>query len=573
MSDHNKAMLHVEDLTVELVNPATASFTQILHGISLKLEPGQVLGVTGPSGGGKSTLVSTLAGLLPDSARVSANAFETTAWEDSSGETSGDAESRRTDFGGADFGSVDRLSARVWQARLQSKLGSRMFVISQDARSTLFPHRTIAWHLKRADSVASRQGSPTRSWTPAGALAAVGFNSPEQYLTRLPGQVSTGECQRVQLAMAGRLPLSFLLADEPFASVDPERTQILARQLRQMAAAGLSVLLVTHDLELLQYAADSLLVIHQGRVAVNGTPDTLLVPDDVPHALQPVSTSTDSQAATSAPADDSSRGMTDVVVRAESLSKVFRNSSLWGKVTETTALRDRSITVPVGSRMALLGDSGSGKTTFARIVMNLDTVTTGSLSRYPLTENDESWNNHLSSPRQYRLWQHFQMVYQDTDLIFDPAARLGDALVQVARVAFPERSTTELWSCSGQWLHRFGLPDDALLAPVTRLSGGEKRRAAIVRSLLAMRVDAPSPSFSNSTEPTVTASEVITRARRLLILDEPTVGLDRFWQDMLIDELINVQRDCGLTYLVISHDPQFVARFCNHVVEWKPCRT
>lgn len=548
--------MRVDDLSVELLNPGTGCHSRVLDGVSMQLSPGELVGVTGPSGGGKSTLASALAGLLPDAARVRVASCQ---------------------LGSFNLSSLrDVLSGQEWSQRTRLGWGASLFLISQDARSTLFPHRTVEWHLRRADAIARRQQVGQDRWRPEQALEEVGFASPEEYLRRLPSGLSTGECQRVQWVMASRLPIQWLIADEPFASVDEERALHLAGQLREVAATGRAVLLISHHLALLRRVADSMLVVHHGQVLTRGAAEEVLVADEDTIALQsqPQATSSVCVPTTSV----------ELVLKATNLTKSFGRSHWWNASKPTVVLENCQFEIPVGARVGLLGKSGRGKTTFARIIMGLTAPTSGTIERLPSTSS--SVTGTLAPEECHELWRHFQMVHQDTDLVFDPSCRLGDALVQVVRAARPELSQSAAWQHAGQSLQRFGLAPDVMLAPATRLSGGEKRRAAIVRSLLTMgvnwltaepqRTDAATTAVGRTLLPVPRndgqeCPSYTSPVRRLLILDEPTVGLDRFWQQVVRDELLAVQRPFGLTYFVISHDRNFVREFCEpqYIVEWK----
>lgn len=532
--------MFVADLTVELLNPSTGRHSRVLEGASLHLKTGQVMGVTGPSGSGKSTLASALAGMLPNAARVMLKTCELGAFKASN--------------------SREVVAGDVWSERVRAGWGTSMFLISQDARSTLFPNRTIEWHLRRADAVARRVQPRLTQWRPEQALAEVGFQKPESFLNRLPGSLSTGQCQRVQWAMASRLPIQWLIADEPFASVDDTRAIQLANQIRDFAGQGRGVLLISHQLELLQRVSDSMLVVNQGCITAHGpvaqilttTSPTVAAPRIVFKNASPPSSETH----------------TPCILKAENLTKEFGSSKRWIKwgaaaskspPRANVVFKNRCLAVPIGSRFGLMGESGHGKTTFARIAMGLAAATAGTIERLPATP--DSAPGMLDPEQCHELWRHFQMVHQDTDLIFDPSSRLGDVLVQVIQAGQPDLDDTAAWQLAGRSLLRFGLSAEVMLSPATRLSGGEKRRAAIARCLLTLGVNRDTGPLSSADS----------GGHRLLILDEPTVGLDSFWQQVVRDELLEVQRQFGLTYFVISHDPRFVSQFCDpqHIEEWR----
>lgn len=509
-------MIEINALSVDLLNPGTGDWSRVLSDVSLTLRAGEVLGLTGPSGGGKSTLGLLLSGLLPDSARVIVPSDKRPA-----------------------------LSGREWNRDRQRRDGRELFLIAQDARSTLFPHRTIDWHLRRASQF--RAATTTTSRDSAQLLAELGFDDAPAVLRRLPGELSTGQCQRIQWAMTQWMSPRWLIADEPFASVDEELIRNLSRQMVEMKQQGRGILLISHQLAVLRALSDRVMVIERGRVQSQGPAETVIRP-------QPPVTSNASGDLTHTCASPATAART--VVRITGLSRSYPPRRWSGTRQTVIAFRNRDLIIPAGSRTGLTGKSGCGKTTLSRIIMSLLTASEGSIERLP--DEHPDWRNALRRSQCRALWKRFQIVHQDTDLVFDPASRLGDALLQVVQAAEPELPADAAWQRAATGLMRFGLDPEMMRSPATRLSGGEKRRAAIVRSLLLLG-DGRTDSNENSSLPD-----------RLLILDEPTVGLDHFWQDVLRRELLEVQQRLNLTYLVISHDRQFVRQFCDQIVEWQP---
>lgn len=565
-------LLEVAGLDVYLLDAVTGQHRQILNRIDLRILPEQIVGLTGSSGSGKSTLALAVAGLLPGASKLSA--------------------SRWTLFG-RDVASssrpATRLSARRLKARFGRVLPTSMFFISQDARSSLVPYRSVQWHLRRASEAAGKASSVTEDLALLGRL---GFSDPADFLPRFPRAMSSGECQRIQFAMACRLAPRLLVADEPFASVDPVLARRLTAELKAFTTNGRSLLLISHDIPALRATAHRVAILHDGRVVEVGPSDEVLDASRAHHAhtadLLRSSSNVPYPALSNVSGLDSAPESQVILCRATDVSKSFAPASAPGGPPRPQVLSNRSLILHRGRRVGLHGRNGIGKTTLARVLLGLLDADSGTVERFP--EDPHPWMQDFDqkageqSPRGFRafrrlaallipkaedsrcerkadLWRRMQLAYQDTDLVFDPASTVGQSLSQVLRARRPELTTRDAWSVAGELLSRFHLPLRLLLSPPRQLSGGERRRAAIARTLAAL-------GFPRTPADQVAATTPPPHEDRILILDEPTVGIDVFLQATLAETLLQAQAELNLTYLVISHDRTFVQRFCNEVIVW-----
>jgi ABC-type glutathione transport system ATPase component len=583
-------LMGVEGLSVSLWDSASGRRMRVLEDVSLTLQAGESLGVAGRSGGGKSTLGLALAGLLPDSALV-----EATRW---------------TLWGADVLRGRSRLSGRQLNRRVRSIAGRRLFLISQDARSTLLPYHQAGWHL-------GKSAKNLRSPEAGHILQELGFDAPGDYLRRLPSQMSTGECQRIQLAMALQLSARLsspgrpfvLLADEPFASVDGRLVGRLAEHLRRHVESHNALLLISHQLSLLRKVTDNLVVICNGTIAETGPTPSVLNVAKSPHphtslllALERCSSYEHGAARLSVPPvrcmfDNACHlvdpelcvervpafrpctaeeplhqarcvlvphGRSAATVRAEptppirdavpakarqSPAEVVLVVGELQKALSGQRLRFPDLQLQSDERLGLLGPSGCGKTTLARILMGHVAFDSGSIHRF----QNEEWSGPVAPGEQRRLWKRLHLTHQDADLAFDPGATIGDSLV-AAYQAFDKRlPRRHAWDLAARLLGRFHLPGRLMLAPPAQLSGGERKRATIARSLAALGW------FCGTNTPSLP---------RVLILDEPTVGIDVFLQGIIAAALAEAQQELGLAYLVISHDRRFVERFCDRRQEF-----
>ena len=449
-------LLTVRDLTVHYGHEPAVSCAD------LAVHPGEVVAVVGESGSGKSTLAHAAVGLLPPTARVR-------------GEITFDGTR------------VERLSDRRWR-RLR---GRRIAFVPQDPGTALNPLMTVRAQIEEALRLT---GNPA---DPATELARAGIPDPDRVLAAYPHQLSGGYRQRVLIgmALAGRPVL--LIADEPTSALDTTVQKTVLDLLASVAADGTSVLLITHDLGVAADRADRVAVMSGGRVVEEGPtaavldsprdPYTRLLLDSVPR-----------------PRTDR-RPAGEPLLAVRDLRKVYR---------ETVAVDDVSFTIGRAGTVGLVGASGSGKSTIARIVTGLVEPTSG----------------------QVTMDGRVQFVAQNPFGSLDPLWSIGRIVAEplhgLGRAARRQRVLGLLADV--------GLPASYVTRRPSALSGGQRQRVAIARAL------APNPD--------------------LIVLDEPVSALDAVTQAQVLALLRQLQERHGLSYLLISHDLAVVASAADHLV-------
>jgi peptide/nickel transport system ATP-binding protein len=337
----------------------------------------------------------------------------------------------------------------------------------------------------------------------------------ERFLRRYPHQLSGGQQQRVVLAheLVGRPQI--LIADEPTTGQDAQIRRQLAAELRAVAAQGIAVLLLTHDLELVRMLADHVLVMSRGKVVEAG-PEVLAVPQhEYTRRL------VEAQRIVPSPATPAS-GVPVVSVRA-----------LVAGHRRVDTLHDVSLTIEAGDRLAVVGRSGSGKTTLARCIAGL----------HPYRQGELRLGSAVLSPLLRRRTREelarIQYVHQDTRASFNEFVPVLD---QVARTAERLRglSTADARREALDRLERLGIREDVATRLPRSLSGGELQRSALVRAVIA--------------------------GPDLLICDEITSGLDTVTQAELLDVLRDLQQSTDCALMVITHDLAVVAGITHRVV-------
>lgn len=401
----------------------------VLRDACLSLPAGQVLGVVGRSGSGKSSLAHGLLGHVRPGLEVRAGTVRV-----------------------AGLDPFDRSDARRLRGRVVSFLG-------QDPASALNPALRIGGQIAEAvrlrspvkdrDAVRARVGE---------LLLSVRLPADRAFLGRLPGQVSGGQAQRVALALALAGRPRLLVLDEPTSGLDP----VLADGMRALLAEVLcqgdrAALLVSHDPAWIGSVADDVVRLEAGRVTGRGTPG---IPPSPPR----------SRAAQDGGAHREAARVTSAEPTVAGALSVRRLHAVHGRVP---VLHDVSLTVPAGSCTALVGASGSGKTTLARCLAGL----------HPKASGTVEWSGADAGARGGR-GAPVQLVAQDARGALNPRESVGVALHRPLRGVggLPARAASDE---AARLLGLVGLDTDVLGRHPGELSGGQRQRVALARTLAA----------------------------------------------------------------------------------------
>ena len=249
-----KHALKVMDLSVDYMD-TDRGLIHAVTDVSFTLEPGEVLGLIGESGSGKSTAVKACMGVLSYNAvmrkgKIFLNGRSLT------GE-----------------GFTDR---KAHQEMLREVRGKEMAMIFQNPGSYMDPTATIASSLREAIQAHSRMNYFAANRLVYSMLEDAGFQKPKEIMRSIPGQLSGGQLQLIAYESAVIHHPSVLIADEPFSALDSENRSRMLNKLRNLNAEGTSVLLVTHDLLSAESICDRICVMYEGRIIESGTPEEIL---------------------------------------------------------------------------------------------------------------------------------------------------------------------------------------------------------------------------------------------------------------------------------------------------------
>ena len=395
----------------------------------------------------------------------------------------------------------------------------------QDPANALNPVRTIGAQALEAAALTGRGRESILA-----TFARVGLTDPERVYDSYPHQLSGGMLQRVLIGLAVLPEPKLLVADEPTSALDvtiQKRILDLLSELRDSLDVG--VLLITHDLAIAAERSDDVVVLRDGRVQERGPARSVLreptsayartlhadVPSLHPHRFRELA------AARPAVADAPAR------VEFRGVDRAFATSN--GQVVAAQGL---SFTVPQGRTHALVGESGSGKTTAVRMLLGLEQPDGGDI----LVDGTTVLGRSRAEVRTLR--RHLQLVYQNPFTSLDPTWKVS-RLVREPLDRFGVGHRSERAALVEEALADVGLAPELLDRRPGALSGGQRQRVAIARAL-------------------VVRPEVV-------VLDEPTSALDVTVQADILEVLVRLQVEHGLTYLFVSHDLGVVRQVADTV--------
>ena len=518
-------ILSIRNLTVEI--PTRHGLFTPVRDVSYDIYPGEIRGVVGESGAGKSMTGNAVIGLLDDPARIASGEI----W----------LKGRR----------IDHLSVQEQRAIRGREIG----MIFQDPLTSLNPLFTIGEQLVETIQLHLNVSAKVAKERALALLDRVSIPDPKVRFDQYPHQFSGGMRQRVVIALALCSEPSVIIADEPTTALDVSiQAQVLDLMKELACETQVGVILVTHDMGVIADTTKKVTVMYNGQVVENGTTDQVLsaprhdytkslilaVPRPQTKLRRFPQISYDSRE-TNFKIEDLARDWTKVeksksgkLLEVQGISKQFlEKSSLipsWRKYF--TAVNNVSLDINDGEVFGLVGESGSGKSTVARMIGTLLDVDSGRV----LFDGDDVTSMASAELADYR--RQIQMIFQDPFSSLNPRMKVESIVAEPLlhhKILPRDRVSVRV----EELLDRVGLTRAAAAKYPHEFSGGQRQRISIARAL--------------ATQP------------RFLICDEPTSALDVSIQAQILNILKDLQEHLGLTMLFISHDLPVVRQMCDRV--------
>jgi microcin C transport system ATP-binding protein len=492
----------------------------VVKGISFNLDLGEKLALVGESGSGKSVTALSFVKLL-EGARVSGRVL----W------TAQDAESLKADATDApQTWDLVKLNER----QLVNIRGQDIAFVFQEPMTALNPLMMVGEQI--AEVLEIKRGMlREEAWHEAiELLKLTGIPEPVRRASTYPHQLSGGQRQRVMIAMALACRPRLLVADEPTTALDVSlRAQILDLLNDLQKRFGMAVLLITHDLNTVRRFADQVLVMEKGVIVESGQVDVVLTYPSHPYTQKLI----DSQPPRHVV---EAKAKAPVVMQARALRVRYpiRRAGWrgWFKGDHHVAVQAASFDLRAGQTLGVIGESGSGKTTLALAALGLMP------SEGTLTIDGVAWQG--KAAQDLPLRRKVQVVFQDPFSSLSPRMNVQELVSEGLTLHAPELDDLGRLRRMLVTLAAVGLTETEFPSLLQRypheFSGGQRQRLAIARALVV--------------EPQV------------LVLDEPTSALDATTQLQVLQLLQKLQRERGLSFLLITHDVSVIRAMAHHVM-------
>jgi len=500
-------ILEVANLNVEFTTPD--GNVHAVRDASFHIEESECLGVVGESGSGKSQLFLATTGLL------SAN-----------GKATGSVKYRGSEI------------LNISQPKLNKLRGSKITMIFQDPLTSLTPHMTVGAQI--IESLRTHSGLPYGEAEKRAmeVLELVRIPEAARRMRQFPHELSGGMRQRVMIAMATACGPDLLIADEPTTALDVTvQAQILEIMRDLKNELKTAIVLVSHDMGVIAGIADRVQVMRDGDIVeAGGIEDifyrprhdyTKMLLDAMPRLDNPDRKGHATPAPTAKP---------DVLLNVDDLKVYFpvRGRGLFAKPKSLRAVDGVSFTLHQGETLGIVGESGCGKSTLARTVLTL----------LPKTDGTVVWMtrdlSQISESDQRLLRKELQIVFQDPLASLDPRMTIGESISEPLRMLEPDLTRDQIKSRVREIMQQVGLEAGWINRYPHEFSGGQNQRVGIARAMVVKP--------------------------KLVICDEAVSALDVSIQAQIIDLIVKLQADSGMSMIFISHDLSVVRQISHRVM-------
>lgn len=482
-------LLKVQGLNIEFYDhqiPETVVFD-----LNMTLQEGEIIGIVGESGSGKTMTALAIAGLL-----------------------------RRHDMekkGKIEYQGLDLLTCE--RQVLREIQGNDISMIFQEPMTSLNPVKKVGWQVEESLRLHTSLTKEERYQKAIDMLRAVELSEPERVYESYPHELSGGMRQRVMIAAAMICNPRILIADEPTTALDVTvQKQILELLQKFNREEKTSILFISHDLSLVKRICHRVMVMQGGYLVEEGLTEEIFNAPKTEYVKQLI------QAIPKIENESQSDVIKEnPVLRVKNLQSFYEEDGkgFFGKKSRRQILKDVSFSIQEGEVLGLVGESGCGKTTLSKTILNMTRDYAGEIQL------------NASAP---------QMVFQDPYSSLNPSKTIG-WILEEPLYNQTSMSKAERRKKAGEMLKKVGLDEKYLSHYPNELSGGQRQRVCIAQALIS--------------EP------------KLLLADEPVSALDVTVQAQILELLKKLHEEMKLAMLFISHDLRVVYQLCDRIIIMK----
>jgi len=522
-------MLVVKNLSISFTSEENT--TKVIHDIGFELKKNEILGIVGESGSGKSVSSLAVLGLLPKKKTII------------------EGEILFEEMNVLDF----------TQEQFQTIRGNEISMIFQEPMTSLNPSLTCGYQVLE---IIQQHTSVSKTAAKAEVLELfekVKLPRVETIFKQYPHQLSGGQKQRVMIAMAIACKPRILIADEPTTALDVTVQNDIIELLKELQQeTNMSIIFISHDLSLVSEIANNVLVMYKGKIVEQGSSKEIFKTPthDYTKALINSKPSLNKRLKVLPTVSDFlNQTINDAVIskieranlhekmyagapllEVKNLKTYFDTDSSWflAKKVPVKAVDGVSLRIYEGETLGLVGESGCGKTTLGRTIMQLEKATAGEII---YKGNDIA---KLSKSVTKELRKEIQIIFQDPFSSLNPRIPVGKSILEPMQVHKLYNSDAERREKVLEILYKVGLDETSYNRYPHEFSGGQRQRIGIARTI--------------ALQP------------KLIICDESVSALDVSVQAQVLNLLNSLKKDFGFTYIFISHDLAVVKYMADQLV-------